>query len=101
MNLENIYYTLTLADHFQCLFICSAIALFSYGNLLKEKDIAFIFSSVTKPSNRGILGSSDLQEMHLQIQIAQFRLCAIFIWATEVSSHSRPVYLFLCSSGIS
>lgn len=45
MNLENIYYTLTLADDFQCLFICCAIACISYRNLLKTKHTAF-FSQV-------------------------------------------------------
>lgn len=77
MNLENIYYTFILADDFQCLFVCCAIACISYGNLLRAKDTAFIFPSITKLSNRGIKESSDLQEMHLQIKIEQFRLCTM------------------------
>lgn len=69
MNLENIYYALILADDFQSLFICCVIACIKYENLLKAKDTIFIFPSVTKLSNKGIIGSSHLQEMHLQIQM--------------------------------
>lgn len=65
MILEKICYTLSLADDFQCLFICCGIAGISSGNLLKAKDTAFIFPVVTELSNRGILGTSDLQEVHL------------------------------------
>lgn len=70
MFFEKICNTLGLADDFQCLFICCAIAGISSGNLHKAKDTAFIFPSVTKLSNRGIIGTSDLQEEHLQIQVA-------------------------------
>jgi len=96
MILEKICYMLSLADDFQIAFICCAIAGIISGNLDEAKDVAMIFPSVTKLSNRRIIGINDLQEQHLQMQVIQFRLCNMFYssnWNDFPFSSSSVVFL--------